>query len=138
MTSYVEHANITVSNLNSSIAFLQAAMPDFSIRGEGSNEERAWCHIGTDTSYIALQEVVIDKPVDRLPYYQLGVNHIGLVVEDVTRVAENLKAAGFKETIFDESHPSRKRVYFCDSDDLEWEFIEYLTADLTRRNDYAL
>ena len=138
MTSYVEHANITVSSLHRAIAFLQAAMPDFSIRGEGSNEERAWCHIGTDTTYIALQEVVIDKPVERLPYYQLGVNHIGLVVEDATRVAKNLKAAGYEETIFDESHPSRKRVYFRDGDSLEWEFIEYLTEDMNSRNDYAL
>mgnify|MGYP002631152414 CR=1 FL=1 len=138
MNSYVEHANITVNNLTNTIAFLRTAMPDFKVRGEGRDEHYGWCHLGTDTSYIALQEVVIDKPVDRVPYRQLGVNHIGFVVDDVTLVAEKLKAAGFEEVSFDESHPSRKRAYFFDTDGIEWEFIEYLTDAMDSRNDYVL
>ncbi|WP_028023897.1 VOC family protein [Enterovibrio calviensis] len=138
MSSYVEHANITVTDLNRTIAFLQTAMPDFFVRGGGKDELSAWCHIGSETSYIALEEELIDKPVDRISHSQLGVNHIGFVVEDATRVAENLKAAGFKQVSFDESHPSRKRAYFYDTDGIQWEFIEYLTDDFGSRNDYVL
>ncbi|MDD1794178.1 VOC family protein [Enterovibrio makurazakiensis] len=138
MSSYVEHANITVNDISRTIAFLQTAMPDFSVRGEGKDEDRAWCHIGTDISYIALQQEGIDKPIERIPNYHLGVNHIGFVVEDATRVAENLKTAGFEQVSFDKSHPSRKRAYFYDNDGIEWEFIEYLTEDFGSRNDYVL
>ncbi|MDD1784220.1 VOC family protein [Enterovibrio sp. ZSDZ35] len=138
MSSYVEHANITVNNLHSTIHFLQSAMPDFRVRGEGRNQHYGWCHLGTETSYIALQEVVIDKPVERIPYRQLGTNHIGFVVDDVTAVSMRLKAKGFTQVEFNESHPSRKRAYFLDDDGIEWEFIEYLTDSLVKRNDYLL
>ncbi|SKA43805.1 hypothetical protein SAMN02745132_00132 [Enterovibrio nigricans DSM 22720] len=97
MGSYVEHANITVNNLKSTIHFLQSAMPDFKVRGEGRNQHYGWCHLGTDTSYIALQEVVIDKAVERIPYRQLGTNHIGFVVDDVTTVSERLNSKGFTQ-----------------------------------------
>ncbi len=138
MNSYVEHANITVSNLQNTIHFLQTALPDFHVRGEGSSELYDWCHIGTDTSYIALQEVVIDKPVERIPYRQLGVNHIGLVVSDAQSAAQRLHEAGYEEVSFDETHPARKRAYFFDADGIEWEFIEYLSDEAESRNDYTL
>ncbi|KXF79625.1 VOC family protein [Enterovibrio coralii] len=138
MSSYVEHANITVNNLHSTIHFLQSAMPDFKVRGEGRNQHYGWCHLGTETSYIALQEVVIDKAVERIPYRQLGTNHIGFVVDDVTSVSERLKAEGFTQIEFNESHPSRKRAYFLDADGIEWEFVEYLTDAMESRNDYTL
>lgn len=138
MKSYVEHANITVTDLNRTIDFLQTALPDFHVRGEGSNELYAWCHIGTDASYIALQGRVIDKPVERIPYRQVGVNHIGIVVADAQATALRLRAAGYEEVSFDETHPARKRAYFFDADGIEWEFVEYLTESLDSRNDYLL
>ena len=138
MSSYVEHANITVTKLDNAIQFLQTAMPEFSVRGSGQNDDYGWCHLGTDTSYIALQEVVIDKAVERIPYRQLGVNHIGFVVEDAEGAAERLREAGYQEVSFYKNHPARKRVYFLDSDGMEWEFIEYLTDSIESRNDYLL
>jgi hypothetical protein len=36
------------------------------------------------------------------------------------------------------AHPWRKRMYFIDADGNDWEFVEYLSADPARRNDYSL
>ena len=34
--SYLEHNNITVNNLDEAVKFIQTAMPEFEIRGEGA------------------------------------------------------------------------------------------------------
>lgn len=36
------------------------------------------------------------------------------------------------------NHPHRKRVYFYDADGNDWEFVQYFTADIAKRNDYDL
>ena len=54
MGSYVEHANLTVSDLDAMIAFVQTAVPDFKIRKRWVSGEFNWVHIGTDSSYLAL------------------------------------------------------------------------------------
>jgi len=36
------------------------------------------------------------------------------------------------------NHPHRKRVYFHDADGNDWEFVQYFTADVAKRNDYDL
>jgi catechol 2,3-dioxygenase-like lactoylglutathione lyase family enzyme len=138
MLPYVEHANITVGNLDHTIAFIQTALPSFAVRHSGHSDLYRWCHIGTAQSYLALQEVVDRQAVDRTPYRGSGINHIGLVCDDVDGIRSRLQAAGYRENELDTSHPWRKRIYFWDPNGVEWEFIEYLSQDDSQRNDYSI
>ncbi|KDM90428.1 VOC family protein [Photobacterium galatheae] len=138
MQPYVEHANITVRHLENTIRFLQTAIPEFSVRHQGQQPTYRWCHIGTDATYLALQEVIERDQIDRHPYRDLGINHIGLVVEDILQVRARLLDAGYRENDLETDHPWRKRAYFFDQDGIEWEFIQYLSDDPVQRNDYSL
>lgn len=40
MQAYVEHANITVADIDQAITFLQTALPDFKIRHQGKQDYR--------------------------------------------------------------------------------------------------
>ena len=135
MQAYVEHANITVINIDDAVQFIQTAIPEFKVRHRGETQYR-WCHIGTDNSYIALQEMVAREQTDRAPYLDVGINHIGLVVDDVDQVKQRLLSDGYQQNDIGEENPYRKRVYFYDRSGVEWEFIQYLTQDATKKNSY--
>lgn len=66
------------------------------------------------------------------------MNHLGFEVEDAAALRERLRAAGCQESTFSNNHPYRKRVYFYDPEGNDWEFVQYLTDDPTKRHDYAL
>ncbi|QUJ67941.1 VOC family protein [Photobacterium sp. GJ3] len=137
MKPYVEHANLTVRHLENTIQFLQTAIPEFTVRHQGQQPMYRWCHIGTDETYLALQEVVERDAIDRTPYRDLGINHIGLVVDDVAQVRDRLLRAGYRENDLETSHPWRTRIYFYDRDGIEWEFTQYLSDAPSQRNDYS-
>ena len=136
MSVYLEHANMTVSDLDEAIRFLTTAIPEFLVRHRGVSNGREWAHVGSETFYIALNAASEESP-GHDAYQELGVNHLGFVVENAEAVATALREAGFREGIQVDPHPYRKRVYFHDADDNEWEFVEYLTDDPAKRNDYA-
>lgn len=142
MEFYLEHANITVSDIDEAIQFLTTAFPHFKVRGQGESESdgviRKWLHIGTDETYIALEQISLEDQGNRTPYQDVGINHIGFVVNDVDSLIARLKEAGYSESISVEPHPYRKRSYFYDRDGIEYEFIEYLTNNRDKRNDYSL
>ncbi len=137
---YLEHANITVEDIDEAIKFLQIAFPHFKIRGRDQSEvdgvTRKWLHIGTEMTYVALEEVSSETEVIRRPYRDVGINHIGFVVDDVDIIARNLETAGYKKSIDVEPHPYRKRVYYYDGTGIEYEFIQYLSDEPEKRNDY--
>jgi hypothetical protein len=55
MTVRLEHANLTVRDINGMIGFLQTAFPEFRVRGDGKSRDGSrWVHVGTDETYIAL------------------------------------------------------------------------------------
>jgi catechol 2,3-dioxygenase-like lactoylglutathione lyase family enzyme len=140
MKLYLEHANITVSDIDGTIKFLTTAFPHFKVRGKGKSETdgiiRQWLHLGTDETYVALEQVSSRDEGNRRPYKDIGINHLGFVVEDVETIVANLKKAGYRESIEVEPHPFRKRFYFYDPDNTEYEFIEYLSDDFAERNEY--
>jgi len=49
-----------------------------------------------------------------------------------------LKTAGFRDSTPPNAHPHRRRVYFCDPEGNDWEFVQYYTQDPAERNDYDL
>lgn len=140
MTVRMEHANLTVRDIEGMIRFLQTAFPEFHVRGEGkSNDGSRWVHIGTDENYIALSPAHAEPDKRWSPYRGMpGMNHLGFEVDDVAALRERLKSAGFRESTPPNSHPHRKRVYFYDAEGNDWEFVQYLSADPAERNDYKL
>ena len=139
MTIRMEHANLHVRHFDDAVRFLQTAFPDFRIRSESLRDGLRWMHIGTDDTYIALNETQsgnadVKEPYDNNP----GVNHLGYEVDDVDALRERLAAAGFKDSTYPNNHPYRKRVYFYDADGNDWEFVQYFTDDVAKRNDYEL
>lgn len=141
MPAYVEHANLTVPDMDAAIRFLQTACPEFVVRHDTIHPVSGirWVHVGTPESYLALQEPHKGRdPEDhRRPYDDIGVNHLGIVVDDLAAVEARLEAAGYERGMAGDPHPARKRNYWYDSAHFEWEFIEYLTADRDQRNDYG-
>lgn len=137
---YLEHANITVEDIDGAIHFLTTAFPNFKVRGKGESITdgitRKWLHIGTDETYIALESVSSKDLGSRRPYRDVGINHLGFVVNNVDLITAKLEKANYKQSIDVEPHPFRKRVYFYDKSGVEYEFIEYLSDNPDERNDY--
>ena len=137
MKGRLEHANIRVRSLDDDVDFLLTAVPSFRIRGEGvGSDGRGWMHVGSDDSYLALSEAPDsgDEP-DSFRWH--GVNHLGFEVDDAESVKRRLEAKGYREGFVAGPHPYRKRIYFLDREGNEWEFVEYFTDDVAKRNDYS-
>lgn len=138
MSGRLEHANITVSDLDAALDFLLSALPDFRVRGSGVGPDGLrWVHVGSDASYVALNEAAADAS-DEQPGRWHGVNHLGFEVDDARAVRRRLLAKGYREGYVPESHPHRQRIYFLDGDGNEWEFVEYFSKRPEERNDYSL
>ena len=139
MTIRLEHANIIVRDIDATVRFIETAFPSFRIRHDAVHNGRRWLHIGSDDTYIALNEATAEPAEPWQPYSgKPGVNHLAFEVDDVDALGGRLRDAGFADSTVPNSHPYRKRVYFMDPDGNDWEFVQYLTADPARRNDYEL
>ena len=139
MTSYLEHANITVPDIDAAITFLKTVEPALKVRQDARAEQGyRWTHVAFGDSYLALQEPHLDSGSSgmRRPYKDYGVNHLGLVVNDLSAVVERLEAAGYRRGIPGEEHPHRRRAYYHDSADMEWELVEYRSAAEAERFSY--
>ncbi len=140
MACRLEHANISVRDIDALIRFLKTAFPEFQVRGEGICNGVRWVHVGTNDTYIALNQAKPDSGRHRKPYSgeEPGVNHLAYEVDNVESLRTRLKAAGYRESTPPNVHPHRKRVYFYDPDGNDWEFVQYFSQDPAERNDYEL
>lgn len=136
----LEHANLCVRDIEAMVRFLKTAFPEFRMRGEGkSRDGTRWVHVGTNDTYIALNQAKADSQRHWMPYSgEPGVNHLAYEVDDVESLRLRLKAAGYRESTPPNAHPYRKRVYFHDQDGNDWEFVQYCSQDPAERNDYEL
>lgn len=136
----LEHANLTVRDVEATIRFLTTAFSEFRMRGEGTNRDGTrWVHVGTHDTYIALNQAKAESEKHRMPYRgEPGLNHLAYEVKDVESLRLRLKAAGYRDSTVPNAHPHRKRVYFYDPDGNDWEFVQYFSRDPAERNDYAL
>ncbi|WP_430965407.1 VOC family protein [Spongiimicrobium sp. 2-473A-2-J] len=134
---YLEHANITVNDLQEAIKFFQTAFPHFKIRG-GGNNEREWVHIGDDNTYIALNQAKQSDLGVSKNYDSVGINHLGFVVADVEEIANNLLSRGYKRDFPKQVERFRIRDYFADKDGNQYEFVQYLSEVVQEKNSYAV
>lgn len=136
MSMYLEHANMTVKSIDEATRILGAAFPDFRVRGGGEFRGRRWMHFGNDTTYLALNEYP-DGVKEESDYAREGVNHLGFVVTDLDGIDERLQALGYSSNPeFQEEGEYRRRHYYYDKNGVEWEFVEYSTDDVSKRNNY--
>lgn len=136
---YLEHANVTVRQLEPSTQFLLIALPGWRVRGEGRMEwfgkAVRWRHVGNDAHYIALQDGGEGEGL-HWQSDQVGVKHLGIVVPDLAVLIDRLRAAGYEVDHPGGTHAHRRSVYY-DADELvQIEFMQYLSALPEQRNDY--
>ena len=141
MTSYLEHANISVVDPRKTIEFLLTALPKWTLRGQGRyvndrQEDVEWFHIGDEQFYIA-----IDSLGDgNAPYWTerfTGLNHLGFSVPDLDEMVARLKQAGYELDHWGSEHPYRKNVYYMEAHRVQFEFVEYFSSQSSERNDYS-
>jgi len=138
----LEHANITVVDLDGAIKFLTTAFPQFKARGGGETDQgdwkQRWVHVGTDEYYICFNEAKQGLPGRPAPGSTApSYNHLGFEIKDAEEFRTRMLAAGYKEGFVPPPHAHRRRVYFHDPDGLEWEFVQYFSEDPSEKNDYS-
>lgn len=141
MSVQLDHANITVVDIERAIEFLKTALPELRVRGSGETDHgdwsERWLHVGTDDLYVCLNTTTRVEKAERKAREETGLNHVGFMVDDVEAIQGKYEAGGFKCSLADEQ-PSRKRLYVTDESGITWEFIEYLSDDPAVRNDYSI
>ncbi|MFB0610920.1 VOC family protein [Aurantiacibacter poecillastricola] len=118
----IEHVNLTVSNLDRSIALFEALCgwhlrirDQHSVRGE-------FAHVGGDDTYLALWSDGSDhsgqakgKPM----------NHVGIEVQDLEAAERVVVEAGLEPFNQGRYDPGPHGFYFFDWDGIEFEVVSY-------------
>ena len=125
----LEHINLTVANLERSIAFYcEVFGARVRWRGEilNTREMRPAAHVGSDDFYISLFEAEAPATRDSIrdSYAPPGVNHFGVVVKDLDGHVGRIEALGHDVRRAPDYAPGR-RCYFEDPDGIEVEMLEY-------------
>jgi catechol 2,3-dioxygenase-like lactoylglutathione lyase family enzyme len=121
---FIEHVNITVSSLQKSIDFYSKLFGfELRWRSPADDPDQAGAHVGDDRSYIAMFEAPHAGRADA-DYDRVGLNHFGLVVQDLARYRSRLRDMGIEPHLERDYDPGR-RLYFYDPDGIEVELVEY-------------
>ena len=117
----IEHANLTVSDIERSSALFQQLFGWHERwRGAAMNGGET-IHVGDERSYLALY-------TDRQPHDRFAkgrpLNHIGVVVDDLDAAERVVLDAGL-ETFNHADYEPGRRFYFFDWDGIEFEVVSY-------------
>lgn len=127
MSARLEHLNITVSNPDRTAEIL-CQLFDWTIRWQGGSIHGGrTVHVGNADSYLAIYH----KPGEQVPSpgtgtYAMtgGLNHVGVVVDDLDAVEARVRAAGYQPHSHADYEPGR-RFYFNGEDNIEYEVVNY-------------
>lgn len=120
---FIEHVNLSVRDLDRSIAFYSDLL-DLHVRWKGDiGGGRLGAHVGDDRCYLALFEATADGEVPN-DYTRPGINHFGFVVDDLDDVLRRLGELGGVVHFAPEYDPGR-RAYTSDPDGHEIELVQY-------------
>ena len=121
----LEHVNVTVADPDATAQVL-CDLFGWRIRwaGPGMTKGRT-VHVGGDDSYVALFSYG-DPDAPRQDSYRTraGLNHVGLVVDDLDAVEARVKRAGYVPGNHSEYEPGR-RFYFTEGNGVEIEVVSY-------------
>lgn len=125
MSAKIEHANVTVSDPHQTARMLIDIF-DWRIRWEGPGMQTGYTvHVGSDDSYVALFSYGDTVPSSEISYKrQGGLNHIGIVVDDIGATEAKVKEAGYTPGNHGDYEPG-KRFYFHEENGIEIEVVSY-------------
>ncbi|MBE5073472.1 VOC family protein [Erythrobacteraceae bacterium E2-1 Yellow Sea] len=117
----LEHVNLTVTDLDRCVKFFQE-LCGWHVRWRGTAMMGGeTVHIGTDTAYLA----IYTNPAASGGHGKgRPLNHIGLLVDDLSAAEEVVTRFGFKTWGHEDYEPGR-RFYFYDWDGIEYEVVSY-------------
>lgn len=117
----LEHVNLTVTDLDRCVKFFQE-LCGWHVRWRGAAMMGGeTVHIGTDTAYLA----IYTNPAASGGHGKgRPLNHIGLLVDDLSAAEEVVTRFGFKTWGHEDYEPGR-RFYFYDWDGIEYEVVSY-------------
>lgn len=119
---HLEHVNLTVADLDRSVDFYTRLF-DLKVRWLGTTRDGTpAAHVGDDRAYLALFEGRGSLPDQ--DYGQVGINHIGFVVDDLEAAKVRLSSLDARVHSEQEYDPGR-RLYFRDPDGIEIELVQY-------------
>lgn len=121
----LEHVNVTVSDPLKTADRL-CRLFGWHIRWQGDAiHGGSSIHVGSDDNYMAVytHAAPINSNVDSY-VTRGGLNHIGIVVDDLDAVEDKVLAAGYKTHSHANYEPGR-RFYFRDDDEIEFEVVSY-------------
>ena len=121
----IEHLNVTVTDPDKT-AELLVKLFGWHVRWKGATMDDGFTvHVGTEDSYLALYsppKTLRPKPNN----YAIasGLNHIGILVDDLVEVESRVRAEGITTHNYGDYEPGR-RFYFNDWDGVEYEVVSY-------------
>jgi catechol 2,3-dioxygenase-like lactoylglutathione lyase family enzyme len=121
----LEHVNVTVTDPDATAAVL-CRLFGWQVRwaGPGMQTGRT-VHVGDHGSYVALFSFGAPAPATQESYRtRAGLNHIGVVVEDLDAVEVLVKNAGYAPENHGNYEPGR-RFYFTEENGVEIEVVCY-------------
>jgi catechol 2,3-dioxygenase-like lactoylglutathione lyase family enzyme len=136
---HLEHLNLVVRDIPTTLTFYQAAFPHWRVRGGGegswSGKPRNWLHFGDDYQYLTFNDDGIGDNRD-LAGHQTGLAHFAFVTDNLDAIITRLAAAGFPVDKVGADDPFRRNVYYLDPNGFEVEFVQYLSDLPSERNSY--
>lgn len=125
MTATLEHTNLTVSDPDATAAWMGDVF-GWRVRWTGPAKDDGYTvHVGGATDYLALYRPKAPPHAGESSYVIIGgLNHVGVVVDDLDATEARVKAAGFTPHSHADYEPGR-RFYFHDSDGIEFEVVAY-------------
>lgn len=121
----LEHVNITVSDPDATAARLGRLFGWKERWRGGAIHGGASIHVGSETDYIAVYRHDDTVAETRPSYYRTGgLNHVGVVVDDLDAVEALVVAEGLTPHSHADYEPGR-RFYFYDPDGIEFEVVSY-------------
>ncbi len=121
----LEHVNVTVKDPAATAAVLERLF-GWHVRWQGPAKSGGFTvHVGTKDQYLALYtppgglQAAVDPGL-----HQSGLNHIGLVLQDLDAAETRIKAAGYVTGNHADYEPGR-RFYFTEENGVEIEVVSY-------------
>ncbi len=133
----IEHLNIVVKDMESTLRFYRAAFPHWSVRQKGINNwfghQRNWLHFGDDYTYLTFNDGGTGHISDKSDSL-IGIGHFAFEVTNLDNLKAKMLKAGFAPHDYGAKNPYRKNCYFIDRNGLEIEFVEYASDQPSLRN----
>lgn len=126
-TARLEHVNFTLADPLQTATQL-CHLFDWKIRWQGEAKDNGYTvHVGEDGTYLAIYSKRPDPAEPQVETYAMrgGLNHLGVVVDDLDEVERRVKAVGYQPNSHADYEPG-KRFYFQTADGIEIEVVSYV------------